>query len=411
MRRDMLWDRNGGYNLLMTNKEYLETHPWLTFGLNLGALSPDIWMLIGEVRSKCEHLAGAPLRPDVAQDLHLMYVSKGLHGTTRIEGNTLTERQVRQRIEGQLQLPESREYQGAEIDAILSICNEMGDSIDQGTLPALTPDRIKEFNRRLLQDQPPRRDVVPGEYREHSVTVGIGGYRGAPAEHNELLMERMCRFINKDLDPAAQGDDYKTAIAIIRAIVAHLYIGWIHPFGDGNGRTARLVEFQLMLEAGVPTPAAHLLSNHYHRTREGYLSALDQTSKRQGDRYPIEKFIEYAIRGLVDELREQIETVREHQRELTWQSIVHAEFRGATSDAKARQRHLALDMPIDQVVPKTDMRLVSSRVARAYGSATVKTETRDFNALVKKGLIRKVEGGYIANRRKVDTFLPSRLPA
>ncbi len=38
-------------------------------------------------------------------------------------------------------------------------------------------------------------------------------------------------------------------------------MAWIHPFGDGNGRTARLLEFLILARCGmVPLPAAHLLS-------------------------------------------------------------------------------------------------------------------------------------------------------
>ena len=30
------------------------------------------------------------------------------------------------------------------------------------------------------------------------------------------------------------------------ALLAHLYIAWIHPFADGNGRTARLLEYLIL---------------------------------------------------------------------------------------------------------------------------------------------------------------------
>jgi Fic family protein len=40
--------------------------------------------------------------------------------------------------------------------------------------------------------------------------------------------------------------------AILKAILAHLCLAWIHPFGDGNGRTARLVEFQILIFPGCP---------------------------------------------------------------------------------------------------------------------------------------------------------------
>jgi Fic family protein len=84
--------------------------------------------------------------------------------------------------------------------------------------------------------------------------------------------------------------------AILKAVVAHLYLAWIHPFGDGNGRTARLVEFQILLSSGVPSPAAHLLSNHYNQTRSEYYRQLDRASKSGGELAP---FIEYGARGFV----------------------------------------------------------------------------------------------------------------
>lgn len=67
-------------------------------------------------------------------------------------------------------------------------------------------------------------------------------------------------------------------MAILKAIAAHLYLAWIHPF-DGNGRTARLMELRLLLAAGVTTPATHLLSNHYNLTRGEYYRQLDAASR------------------------------------------------------------------------------------------------------------------------------------
>ncbi len=66
------------------------------------------------------------------------------------------------------------------------------------------------------------------------------------------------------------GEWWEIATGVLKAIVAHLYIAWIHPFGDGNGRTARMVEFKICLSSGIAVPAGHLLSNHYNETREAY---------------------------------------------------------------------------------------------------------------------------------------------
>ena len=68
--------------------------PWISFQVDLGAMPPAFWMALGEARSKCDHLANAPLPPAIASDLHLITLSKGAHATTAIEGNTLSEEEV-----------------------------------------------------------------------------------------------------------------------------------------------------------------------------------------------------------------------------------------------------------------------------------------------------------------------------
>jgi Fic family protein len=384
-------------------RRYEQTHPWITFTLNLSRLGFRTWLLLGETESKCSHLAGAPLTPVVAKELHALYLSKGIHGTTSIEGNTLTEAEVRKRIDGDLPLPRSREYLGTEIDAVLGMCNELAEEVRAGRPPGLSVERIRSFNKRLLMGQPEKEDVTPGRTRTHSVTVGISSYRGAPAEDCDYLLEKLVQWLN-EMQAPTENPELRFPLAVLKAILAHLYIAWIHPFGDGNGRTARLIEFQLMIEAGAPTPAAHLLSNHYNRTREAYLVALDRTSRPP--EYPVEGFLLYALQGLVDELREQIEVVRIHQKEVMWQKIVHDIYRDEDTPAKRRRRHLILDLPLDKVTPRNRLREVSPRVAAEYAGAGAKTVTRDVNELVDRGLLIRTKEGYVANRQIVDAFLP-----
>ena len=104
-------------------RTFEETHPWLTFILDTRRIAYDVWMMLGECQSKCEHLAGVPLRPDVARELHAVYLAKGIAATTAIEGNTLSEEQVRRHLEGDLTVAPSKEYQKQEIDNILTGCN------------------------------------------------------------------------------------------------------------------------------------------------------------------------------------------------------------------------------------------------------------------------------------------------
>ena len=97
-------------------RSYRESHPWITFeATDFNKLGPKSWMLLGEARSRCEHLTGAPLQPDVAKDLYRVALIKGAQATTAIEGNTLTEEQVEGILDGTFKAPPSRAYQEREV--------------------------------------------------------------------------------------------------------------------------------------------------------------------------------------------------------------------------------------------------------------------------------------------------------
>ena len=110
-----------------------------------------------------------------------------------------------------------------------------------------------------------------------------------------------------DLPLDALGANNRLHMAVLKAIYAHLFFVWIHPFGDGNGRTARIIELRVLLASGVPTPVAHLLSNHYNMTRT---NGTTGGSVMPGYTW---KFVEYAVQGLVDGLAEQITSIQEQQ--------------------------------------------------------------------------------------------------
>ena len=365
----------------------------------------NFWMLLGEARSKCEHLAGIPLRPDVAAKLYQIYLSKGIHATTSIEGNTLTEDEVRKRVEGRLPLPKSREYLGREVDNIAGACNEIVRTIFANPASPLTATEICRFNRQVLQGLSVDDGVVPGEFRTFS--VGVGNYRGAPAEDCPYLLDRMCEWLNGE-DFRSDDAEKTFVFAFLKAVLIHLYIAWIHPFGDGNGRTARLVEFQLLVQSGLlPLPAAHLLSNHYNKTRTRYYQELDRASRSGGDILP---FLIYAAEGFVDGLREQLAFVKQQHLDITWENYVHDHFRGLDGAVDRRRKHLVLDMPDKVWVPRNEVTQISPRVAQEFARKSEKTVSRDLEALVESGLLQRKDGSYQAARETILAFLPPTCP-
>jgi len=364
--------------------------------------------MLGECQSKCEHIARVPLRPDTANKLYQIYLAKGILATTAIEGNTLSEEEVLKHLEGTLKLPPSREYLSREIDNILRGCNETLDLIGKGEAPAISPDSIRHLNEVVLAGLDLEEDCVPGQLRRHSVTVG--GYRGAPAGDCERLVQRLCDWLNRDLNPPQDPKkDLTVAYAILRAVMAHLYIAWIHPFADGNGRTARLLEFQILMGAGVPAASAHLLSNHYNATRTEYYRRLSGASRSGGDVVP---FVLYAVQGFLDNLKQQIDTIWIQQWDLAWQNYVHEQFRDKPSESSTRQRRLVIDLSRQpSPVPRARIPEISPRLAQAYANRTPKTLARDLNALCATGLIAQTPQGYRACKERILAFQPQRAGA
>jgi Fic family protein len=383
------------------NKEYLMTHPWITFRIDLGKAPTLLWVLAGEAQSKCEHIAGVPLQPPVAEELHQIYLAKGVHGTTAIEGNSLTEDEVRQHLRGELKLSQSKEYLKTEIDNILTCCNQIRKALIRGQKAKITVESLRKFNTQILNGLELEKGVFPGRIRDYNVTVGP--YKGAPFADCEFLLEKLCEWI--------EGPDFKNEgenriiTAFVKAIVFHVYLAWIHPFGDGNGRTARLIELQILLSEGVSTPAAHLLSNHYNLTRKRYYAELDKASKSGGDIIP---FIQYATQGFVEGLREQFEFIREQQWDISWSDYVNEQFGDCKSPTELRQRRLVLDLSHagDVVTPINQIPEISVTLAKLYAKKTIRTMQRDVSALERMGLLERRPDGVRAKREKILAFLP-----
>ncbi len=92
-------------------------------------------------------------------------------------------------------------------------------------------------------------DAISGEFRQDDEIV-IADYDGQivhqpPAWQTlPVLMQAYCDFANAD----HQGDDF--IHPIVKAIILHFLLGFIHPFGDGNGRTARALFYWSLQKSG-----------------------------------------------------------------------------------------------------------------------------------------------------------------
>jgi Fic family protein len=383
-----------------SNRDFLRSHPWLAFALDLRAADRRFWQMIGEARSKCRHLMFTPLKPLVSRDLEMLYLAKGMQATTAIEGNTLTIEQVQGAIEGTLQVPPSQRYLKQEVDNVLDACREVEETVDAEDGFKVTPAVLKDLNARVLRDLRHEDHVEPGAYR--TVSVVVGSYRAAPPGDVEFLTELLCEWLNDGFETSDHSDAFPMAFA--KAVAAHVYIAWIHPFGDGNGRTARLVELGILTAAGIPRVAAHLLSNHYNLTRTVYYRQLEHASRSGGDLCP---FLAYAAEGFVDLLQEELNRVHEEVLQIAWENYVHEVFRDRPGNAAKRQRDLVIALGRHgRPVARDQIPTLTPALALAYASKQAKTVTRDVNAIVQTGLVVRTPHGLRARQDIMLGFMP-----
>jgi Fic family protein len=387
-------------------RDYLMSHPWISFQLRLTGAPWTLWNHIGEAHSKCRHLSKTPLPPSLARKMERVYLAKGARASAAIEGNSLDEEQAVAAVEGKLEVPQSQEYLQQELENVIHALAGIEMEVHRDGTFEVTPDRLRALNKQVLDGLEVDEHVVPGEFRVKGMVVG-NVYKGAPAQDCDFLVTALCDWLN-GADFQRDGKDHAKDFlhAFLRAIVAHVYIAWIHPFGDGNGRTARLVEFGILTAAGIPSVAAHLLSNHYNATRSNYYRQLEYASKSGGNLIP---FFGYAAEGFVEQLQQQLNEVHELIVNATWVNYVHSMFPDRTLTAR-RQRDLALALRHDVYTHRAQLTTLTAELAEAYAGKGSKTVTRDLNALSKLELIERTPKGIRARRELILSFLPRVTP-
>lgn len=113
----------------------------------------------------------------------------------------------------------------------------------------LTPQLVLEIHRKVadgtLPDEAVGRLQTPDDERIH-VGSNVSGeilHEPPPADQLEDRLVQMCAFANN------QGSG-EFLHPVIRAVVLHLWLGYDHPFEDGNGRVARALFYWAMLHHG-----------------------------------------------------------------------------------------------------------------------------------------------------------------
>ena len=365
-------------------------------------ITQKISNLLGQCEAYTTALSNAPLLPGHHKQLMRISLIKGAQATTAIEGNTLTEEEI-SKIQRGKHLPPSKEYQEIEVRNILDAYNSLMSEVLIGDQTALIQtELLQRFHQMVGKDLGRHFDAIPGRFRTDERIVG--SYRCPDHKDVPLLVVHYCKWL---LDEFHFHKGQDRSENILQAIVAHIYLEWIHPFGDGNGRTGRLLEFYILIRGGIPNIASLILSNHYNETRSEYYRQLENAVLKRD----LTAFIEYALVGFRDGLITTLETIRSGLFGITWQKLIYDEFAAKKYkrvDVFKRQRELMLAFPIDKYLSVDKITLMSPEIARIYATLSGRTVLRDLEELVRMNLLIKDGDKYKANSEllRLQGYLP-----
>lgn len=366
-------------------------------------IPPAAMYELGQCDAIVQAISDTPLLPEYHQRLLQVSLTKGAQATTAIEGNTLTEEEIRVVAAGESLDEPSKEYQEIEVRNILAAFNALlKDVAAENRTERITPELLRRFHAMIGRDLGAHFDAIPGEFRRDPRIVGP--YRAPDHEDVPELVQRLCDWIAAEFH-FERGQSF--ADAIVQAIVTHVYIEWIHPFGDGNGRTGRLVEFYVLLRAGQPDIVSHILSNFYNETRSEYYRRLDRAN-RERDLTP---FVTYAVRGFRDGLLKTLRTIQANQLDITWRKLIHDRFAERPFTKKTvhnRRRHLALSLPLEGNLTEQQILALNPEIARSYSSLSSRTLQRDLQELAAMGIVTLVDGRYHPRTQQLKLQPPVR---
>jgi Fic family protein len=188
----------------------------------------------------------------------------------------------------------------------------------------LTLEHLLELHRILGQDAL-EVEGAAGAFRtlEHDVTVsdmdGEVWHRPPSAKGLERRMERLLEFAN-EIAPSEQTQTF--VHPVVRAIIAHFWLGYEHPFRDGNGRMARALYYWCMLQQGYEVAEFLSISGPIDRSPKAYYLAFAHTETDGGD---LTYFVLHQLgvmKTALDELLTHLKTRASHMRERSAQLAV-----------------------------------------------------------------------------------------
>lgn len=233
-----------------------------------------------------------------------------------------------------------------------------------------------------------------GRLRRDSDEVMVVAYdntvlhRPPPASELESLLEQLCAFANGERDH----DEFLHPVLL--GILLHFMLAWIHPFVDGNGRTARALFYWAMSRANYPLLEFTSISKIIHDGPAKYARAFLYTETDDND---LTYFVDYHLQVI---LRAVEELVAYLQRKTDEVNDIERMLRSSDLSVHLNHRQVAL---LSHAMRKPN-HLYSYQSHSSSHRVTYLTGRKDLLQLAELGLLRKLKRGRTTYFRAVSNL-------
>ncbi len=335
-----------------------------------------IFNALVDAKATVAALKTTPFQRDWVDQLQALQLKMEVAGTSRIEGAEFSDFELDEAI-AKDPVPSwtrAQRQAGAAASAYRWIAKIPDDMPIQADL-------VCEIHRRIVTGCDDDH-CEPGALRatDHNVTFGIPPHRGC--EGGSQCEEAFKRLM------AAVRSEFRDHDPLVQAMALHYHFASMHPFGDGNGRTARAVEALLLQRAGLRDTAFIAMSNYYHEEKEAYLRALSEVRAARHDLTP---FLVFALRGVKSQCDRLLREVKIGIKKAVFRNTMYDLF-GRLKSPKRRviaKRQLEI---LKQLLSEQEMDLDSLLAATEAHYRELKNPNRaafrDLNELLHLGAIR-----------------------
>jgi len=256
------------------------------------AISNAILVDLTRIEGAIGFMSTAHLSDDWIRDMQANALTLEAHYTTHIEGTKLTLEQSTRLLAGQA-VPEADPNDVRELLNYRTAFELVAEYVGSGE--PITEALIREIHKQLVTDVRGG-SAAPGQYRlgQNLVVDSVTKetvYTPPPAEEVQPLMTDLVKWLNAD-----------TGLNVVLVSgIAQFQLVHIHPFIDGNGRTARLLATLVMYRGNYDFKRLFTFSEFYDRDPSAYYGALQRVRSHDMD---MTGWLEYYVGGLATQMEE-----------------------------------------------------------------------------------------------------------